>query len=68
MKNIITISALAVAFIIAFVISFNWSNSFDYSDIYQSMAPLAVTWILGVFAIGTLGGVVGAIWEYNEAN
>lgn len=68
MKLIATVSVISALLITAFVISFNWSNSFDYSDIYQTMAPLAVTWMLGVLAFSSLGGIVGAIWEYKEAN
>lgn len=68
MKNIILISVATLILAIAFVISFNWANGLDYSPIDQSMAPIAITWLIGVFGISSLGGIFGAIWEYNEAN
>ena len=66
MKNIILISSASLILIVAFIISFNWANGIDYSPIDQSMAPLAITWLIGVFAFASLGGIFGAIWEYNE--
>lgn len=68
MKNIILISVATLILAIAFVISFNWANGIDYSPIDQSMAPIAITWLIGVFAFSSLGGIFGAIWEYNEEN
>jgi riboflavin transporter FmnP len=68
MKTIITVSAIAVVLTIAFIISFNWANGIDYFPIDQSMMPIAITWMIGVFAFASLGGIVGAISEYRDAN
>ena len=68
MKNIIIISVITVILAIAFTVSFNWANGIDYSPIDQSMMPIAITWLIGVFGISSLGGIFGAIWEYKEAN
>ncbi len=66
MKLIITMASITALLIVAFIISFNWANGIDYSPIDQSMAPIAITWLIGVFAFASLGGIFGAIWEYNE--
>ncbi len=68
MKNIILVSVATLILTIAFIISFNWANGIDYSPIDQSMMPIAITWLIGVFAFSGLGGIFGAIWEYKEAN
>ena len=68
MKNIILISIATVILAIAFIISFNWANSLDYSPIHASMAPIAITWLIGVFGIASLGGIFGAISEYKDVN
>ncbi len=68
MKNIILISVATLILVIAFAISFNWANGIDYSPIDQSMAPVAITWLIGVFAFASLGGIFGAISEYKDNN
>lgn len=68
MTNIITVSVLTVIFAIAFIFSFNWANGIDYSPIDQSMAPIAITWLLGVIGISCAGGIIGAIYDYKDNN
>lgn len=66
MKLIVTTVVIAVALVIAFFISLDWAMSIDYTPVEQSVVPLAVTWLVGVFAFASLGGIVGAVWEYKE--
>jgi hypothetical protein len=66
MKNLIVITVITVALTIAFIISFNWANGIDYSPIDQSMAPIAITWLIGVVAFASLGGIIGAIYDYSD--
>jgi hypothetical protein len=66
MKNLIVITVITVALTIAFIISFNWANGIDYSPIEQSMAPIAITWLIGVVAFASLGGIIGAIYDYKD--
>ena len=68
MKNLIVISVISALLIIAFFVSFNWANGIDYSPIHQSMMPLGITWLIGVLALSSVGGIIGAIYDYNEEN
>lgn len=68
MKTIITTVVIAVVLTIAFFISLDWAMGIDYTPIHQSMMPIAITWLVGILAFSSLGGIVGAIWEYKEAN
>ena len=68
MKLIISISIITALLVTAFVISFNWANAIDYTPIHQSMMPIAITWLIGVFAFASLGGIFGAISEYKDNN
>lgn len=68
MKTIITTVVIAVVLSIAFFISLDWSMAIDYTPVEQSMMPIAITWLVGILAFSSLGGIVGAIWEYKEAN
>ena len=68
MKLIITMASITTLLVVAFFISFNWANAIDYTPIHQSMAPIAITWMLGVIAVSCLGGLVGAVWEHIESD
>ena len=66
MRLIITMASITALLIVAFIISFNWANGIDYSPIHQSMMPIAITWLIGVFAFSSLGGFIASFFE--EAN
>ncbi len=68
MKLVALMIVIASFFITAFAFSFDWASSIDYTPIHQSMAPIAITWMLGVVAISSLGGLVGAVWEHIESD
>jgi hypothetical protein len=67
MKLVALMIVLASLFITGFAFSFDWASSIDYTPITQSMAPIAITWMLGVVAVSCLGGLVGAVWEHIES-
>ena len=66
MKLIITMASITTLLVVAFFISFNWANGIDYTPIHQSMMPIAITWLIGVFAFASLGGFIASFFE--EAN
>jgi hypothetical protein len=66
MKTLITVIVVAVVLSIAFFISLDWAINFEYPVYYASYYPIAITWILGVLAFATLGGIVGAVFDYND--
>lgn len=68
MKLVALMIVLVSLFITAFAFSFDWASSIDYSPMSQSMAPIAITWMLGVIAVSCLGGLVGAVWEHIESD
>jgi hypothetical protein len=69
MKTLITVIVTAVVLTIAFSISLDWAIHFEYPVNGAGYYPIAVTFILGVLAFATLGGIVGAVLDYKaEAN
>jgi hypothetical protein len=68
MKLIVTTVVIAVALVISFFISLDWAMGIDYTPVEQSVVPLAVTWLVGVFAFASLGGIVGAVLDYRDQN
>lgn len=65
MKTIILVSVAALIFTVGFIISLDWAIDFEYGSSYY---PVAITFFLGVFALGSLGGIFGAVLDYKEAN
>ena len=63
MKIIITMASITTLLVIAFLVSFNWSNAIDYTPVTQSMMPLGITWLIGVLALASLGGFVASFFE-----
>ena len=63
MKLIITMASITATFVIAFLVSLNWASGIDYTPVTQSMAPIALTWMLGVASVATLGGFIASFFE-----
>lgn len=66
MKYVYLMTAITAVFGVAFGLSLNWSMGIDYAPVDASVAPLAITWLFGVLAFASLGGILGAVLDYLE--
>ena len=64
MKYVYMMIVITAILGVAFGISLNWATGIDYSPVDVSMAPIAITGLLGIFAISSAGGILGAVLDY----
>jgi hypothetical protein len=66
MTNFKIILFISIVLSIAFGFTLNWSMGIDYSAATASMMPLGIVMIMGILALSTWGGVLGAWLDYKE--
>lgn len=57
---------IAISLSVAFGFILNWAMSIDYTPIHQSMMPAGIAFLVGVFALSSWGGVLGAYLDMEE--